>query len=244
MASLFGITLNDGAAGILDVVVTHYGTAISEREHPEWERDQFGHCCVAPDGTPIIEINPETGRTQTNLVHELFHLHLEAIGYPVTRIADEIVRAVPMTQVLRGEIWNTIQHSIFFPHMREQGLDPDAVVREGCRQAMAGRGFGGAPGVDEKAVRYFRASVETHDGELQERLPGWYQQREPTAYSVGQQMAEALRSTNPGTPKQAVNVLVNSMNILFTRYMEFYVAENRTEQLGRHVRHVVILSAR
>src|SRR3989338_8254912 len=121
MATLFGIELSFSASELHASVVRHFGKPILEEQTHNWPAEARGRSRVNPDGTPLITINTATGRTQSTIVHELFHLWLRTEGFPEL----EVQGGNAITKQFLGALFCSIKHSIFFPTMRLQDLDPD-----------------------------------------------------------------------------------------------------------------------
>lgn len=125
VCTLFGINLRPEAARLLNDVEELYGTPI--REVVEDLGGNLGDTTVLGNGTPEIRIDPDTGRSEQNIVHELFHLKLRKEGFP--ELAFEFPPGTVISEnERRWANWNNtivrepLQHRLFYPLMRKWAL--------------------------------------------------------------------------------------------------------------------------
>jgi hypothetical protein len=163
---LFGITLSSSATKLLNQVENLYKNPVYEKLGKDLSTDTSGFADTDKDGTPIITINPQIGRTEENIVHELFHLKMQAQGYPLFDF-DAPPQVMQKNRAyfdeMRQKIYDPLTHRIFFPEMRRMGLDPDAHIRAQYRE---NRKSSEKPSEDFLALYYFRLALELDDQSL------------------------------------------------------------------------------
>jgi hypothetical protein len=96
--SLFGVPLDAKASALLTEVEQLYGKPIRV-ESLSVDDPMAGRSRVGDDGTPIISINPNSGRRPDVIVHELYHLLLQPRGYPIILSGGCIERQVRLTRL-------------------------------------------------------------------------------------------------------------------------------------------------
>src|SRR5437773_5736634 len=146
-SQVFGIPIRKGTIDLIQKVESLYQkplcvTSFQEKEKcgtltEEYSIDFFGVASVSLEGAPVVLLD-ETGRNETTLVHELFHLKLTAEGYPTFEShIDKALKPDPIKHVMLI-VSNSLEHRVFYPEMRTMGLDPDRLVRAELENLMSG----------------------------------------------------------------------------------------------------------
>jgi hypothetical protein len=211
------VCLREESSKLLAEVEKLYGKSV-ELEHTTEHELAFAR--TEEDGTPWIKINPwiyskSELRQEATVVHELFHLKFRASGYPLLGWESNAAYKANalFLEEMAARIFDTIQHVIFYPQMRQMELDPSTEFQEHFLQLE--RGGGRIPPNDrQRAVFFMKAFLEFSDRDLIEKLEQWYkakQWHEPLA--TGKELAETI--INPiSSPEDTIHVFVRCMNIL------------------------------
>jgi hypothetical protein len=209
----------------------------------QWSKDMnlSAAALIAPDGTPTIRCNP--ARRDLNeeiIVHELSHLRLRAMGFPTLEF-NGIERNI--SQWIDEDIYDMVQHRIMYPHLRKLGYSPDAARKRVVERAIAENRFTDEPLPPSDIIsRYLRVALESSDPLLVDKLSEWYLRRGWDAQlKKARSLVEFIKDTNPATPEQAVQSVIELANVLFEPYLTFEVEHWNAKQSGSIVyRHVVI----
>ena len=239
MSVLFGMELSASASALHTYVVNHFGHPIHEEVEHGWSRDRKGRSQVRPDGVPVITINAATGRTEDNVVHELHHLYLRTEGFPFLGVqgGNEI------TKQFLGNLFCSIEHSIFFPEMRAQGFDLDIMLRNDCQEAHAENGCLSGFDLYQRAAWYFSVVLETEDENLKQSIDQWFEENDTEALARGRRMVDArFRKGQSLSAADAVQALVECSNICFEPTFTFQLADWRYSKRGNHNQHIAIIA--
>lgn len=156
MATLFSFNLPDRASRAYEEVIRVFGAEISERRVQTFANGARGRSNIDLNGTPFIEIAIPDGHTVTTVVHELYHLLLRARGFPDLNPSGMPPAFRPILSGMR----DSIQHSIFFDWMREDGLVPDEDIQADCNVAMADGGLLSTIQPIQRVAWYFSVKLE------------------------------------------------------------------------------------
>lgn len=180
---------------------------------------------LSEDRSPNIQFRSEADIHETNVVHELNHLKLITDGFPSYELVlDPVAQQYAKTFYrLFQRIRAALQHAIFFPLIRGQGLDPTTDLRlEVDKKRLSPRGGRPRDISDfEYAVDLFAAimSGDESAADVFRRVlleQGW-------SFSV--QKAEVLqditRSARFHEPKGEAEAVVSALNVLFDGQFEF-----------------------
>jgi hypothetical protein len=243
---MFGVELRPQAAALLAEIEEHYRKQVRAESKDKLEHSYYaGIASVDTGGTPVIELSNYAPPTEERIVHELFHLKLYAEDFPVIRIEypsnwREGSRKQAHVRYLVSQIYDTIEHWIFYPRMREMGISPDEVLKRNVEldleedPASAER-IAGVPERDYLTIYYFKAAVLLSDENLFERLTDLYSRKrwyEPLA--VGRIMADRVTASKPASPDEAISVLLRCLEVIQRDSNSFEITKRETEQRGDH----------
>jgi hypothetical protein len=209
----------------------------------QWSKDMDRHAAglITPDGTPTIRCHQ--ARRDLNeeiIVHELSHVRLRAMGFPTLEF-NGIERNI--SQWIDEDIYDTVQHWIIYPHLRKLGYSPDAARKRVVERAIAANRFTDEPLPPSDIIsRYWQIAVESSDPLLIDQLSEWYLRRGWDAQlKKARSLVQFIQDTNPATPEQAVQTVIELANVLLEPHLTFQVEHWKAKQSGSIVdRHVVI----
>lgn len=236
---LFGIPLSAPATELLTKVEKHFRKQVREEEKTDWPPDKFGEAVVAPDGTPVIQINKSTGRTEENIVHELFHLKLAAEGW-----GQEVKFSGPREFMLHNEeffrrigglLYAPITHLVFYPAMRKMGLNPSVEINADLKQKFQSGNHGSLEATTDKyrALYYVIAGLESDDPELLLRLSELYEKKGWSGpLEVAKNLTTIINMSKPTTKESATAVFLQCMQALFEGEAQFEFAGWEEERRG------------
>jgi hypothetical protein len=153
-----------------------------------WDADHWGEAsAIDPDGHPVIRVNSTTGKREVIIVHELFHLKLDTMGFPTIQLAPSNpadpwnARYVQWLDTWLSTFASSFEHWIFFPEMRRMGLDPGMDLKNEFVQSIESGRF---PHTDQNSnmsimatLHCFRAMIEcAPDKDLLKRIKRWYRE--------------------------------------------------------------------
>jgi hypothetical protein len=215
----------------------------NKKVRDQWSKDMDRHAAglIASDGTPTIRCHQS--RRDLNeeiIVHELSHLRLRAMGFPTLEFIG-IERSI--SQWIDADIYDTVQHRIMYPHLRKLGYSPDATRKRIVEREIAENRFTGEPLPPSDIIsRYLRVALESSDPLLIDQLSEWYLRRGWDAQlKKARSLVQFIKDTNPTTPEQAVQSVIELANVLLEPYLTFQVEHWKVKQSGSIVdRHVVI----
>jgi hypothetical protein len=154
-----GLRLSHGASALLDDVERLYGRAISA-EKKAFPGERWGTAEVAEDGTPIVRVSP-AALDEDVIVHELFHLKLQAEGAPVFLwSSDGDAHDLNWLVHAQNQIYAALQHRSFADEMRRLNLDPAARIRRSLESAIENRTIGERHDEIGKAIILARVFLE------------------------------------------------------------------------------------
>ncbi len=246
--TLFGISLRPEAARLLDEVEELYGVPV--KEEIEDLGGNLGDTTVLQDGTPEIRIDSKSGRSEQNIVHELFHLKLRKEGFP------ELVFEFPPGTVIRDSErrwanWNNsivrepLQHRLFYPLLRQMGLVPDEGLKVGFDDLVRKGEYSGVVPENAFAVHtgnYLRALLETDDQEFLDRLTDWFEKKGwHDSISAAEDLKEMIHQRDPRTPEEEINTLVEVLNRLYPNMARLAVKGWSEERRGDHTQRLVTI---
>jgi hypothetical protein len=237
---MFGIELSPPAQQLLREVEAAYGESVLEKEVDTWEASHYGESSVTSDGTPAVTINTSTGRTEATIVHELLHLKLRAEGFPI--LAFEFP-AGKNTQANREYMaWigfhlrDPIQHWIFYPQIRDIGIDPDAELKAEFEAALERGNFvnlNAATKREALTLYYLKAALQLNDPDMVNRIVRWYKKKEwKKSLILGEKLVQVVLNSRPQTPKEEISVFLQCLNLLLRGAAKFELAEWKTETWG------------
>lgn len=245
---LFRVILGSPAAALLEEVERSYGKQVREEETDKFPSNTFGESKIDQEGTPVITINPSRGRTERNIVHELYHLKLKAEGFPTFKVRYVPVQPSPESRqvlsVLIPRFNEIIQHWIFYPEMRKMRLDPAADLKSDFERDIKMNKF---PNMDNPdginlSLLYWKATLELNDPKLLDRIEEWYKRKGWNAsLAVGKMLQQIVSSAVPRRADEAVNVLLRCLNAFFEGEFRFELEGWDKEMRGAFVQHIAII---
>jgi len=216
---MFGIELGPQAGRLRDEVEALYGRRVLEVRPPAAAGShQEAESGLTQDGAPYVRLNPKVSATEELIVHELFHLKLSAIGFPYvfTEFPSAFPRAVcGDIHFFVAEVYDMIEHTIFYPRMLAMGIRPDGRHRRDVGLAMTyGYRYGEKPRGALQAFYLTQAALLTDD-ELLDRFKRHYEQSNwNDAIDISGTLVSKVRSDRPATPQAAVTTLVGCLNAM------------------------------
>lgn len=241
---LFGVPLSAPTSKLLTDVETFFGKSVQE-ERSDAITGTFARARVLDDGIPVVTISNSESPSEELIAHELFHLRLYALGVPEieffgppeveARFTKEVVEFV------MRHIRDPIQHSLFYPVLRRQGLNPEGPFNQKLLQFFDANDLDPWPGYSEpdRAIMYFHAFLECNDEALRTRLDQYFSARGWTAEADrGRKWAEAVQQAKTTGPDTEVNLFVNCANGL----MDAFQFSFRNEERNTRVKSVPIFT--
>src|SRR5262245_40390851 len=237
--TLCEIELSPNGLKLLSEVERTFNKQVRDQWSKDLDRPAAG--LITPDGTPTIRCRqPQRDLNEERIVHELSHLKLRAAGFPTMEF-NGIERN--LSQWIEGDIYDSIQHWITYPYLRQLGYSPDAARKSDVKRAIAENKFTDEPLPPSDIIsRYLRFALESSDPLVLDQFREWYLRRDWDAQlKKAQSLVQFIKDSNPTTGDQAVQSLIAVANVLFEPYLTFQVEHWETKQLGSVVdRHVVI----
>jgi hypothetical protein len=217
--SLCGIELSRAALVLFHDVETRLGKRIRCETHLEF--GILGASDVAADGTPEIILDSYAGRTEENLVHELFHLQLHAKGFPQhfqVVVKSPPTRNAESVQPVAEQLASLIEHRLFYPQMWRMGLDPTLEYRKGLEALLSQDKLYGAPVSAKRSLTYAEVALLIHDPALTRRVEQWYVRRGwSDQLNRGKRLTHYLMTFNPDTPEKKRTAVGAGLAIVFGR---------------------------
>jgi hypothetical protein len=130
-----------------------------------------------------------------------------------------------------------------YPYLRKLGYSPDAARKKEVERAIAEDKFTDEPLPPSDIIsRYLRVALESSDPLLIDKFGDWYLRRGWHAQlKKARSLVQFIKTTNPTTPEQGIDSLIELTRVLFDPYLKFQVEHSEAKQLGSVVdRHVVI----
>jgi len=214
-ATLCGIELSPPSLALFRDVEGRLGKTIRCETHLEF--GILGASDIAADGTPEIVLDTYAGKTEENLVHELFHLQLHAKGFP-QRFQVSAARKTnkQLVQQVAEQLGSLIEHRLFYPQMRGMGFDPTRQYREGLEALLSEDKLYGPPASAKRIVTYAEVSLLIQDPAISRRVEAWYARRGWTdQLSRGKRLVHYLATFNPDTPEKKRAAVAAGLAIVF-----------------------------
>jgi hypothetical protein len=201
-ATLCGIELSPPSLALFRDVESRLGKTIRCETHLEF--GILGASEVAADGTPQIVLDTYQGKTEENLVHELFHLQLHAKGFPQRfQVGASRNTNKQLVQRVAEQLGSLIEHRLFYPQMRGMGFDPTLQYRQGLEALLSEDKLYSPPASAERAVTYAEVSLLIQDPAITKRVAAWYAHQGWTdQLSRGKRLVHYLETFNPDTPEK------------------------------------------
>lgn len=249
---IFDIELHPPGRALLADVETRYGTRVREIVEDDLAFDAYyAQASISSEGAPTIQIRRETIPTEDLVVHELWHLQLGARGFAVIRMEfpatwnDDKKSHV---RFLAAMIYDTIEHYIFYPKMREMGFTPDGTLREYMKSVIQEGDYEDSDGVPKRDIRtlgFFKAALLLNDPEmLTLRISKWYEDKGwQESLQISRSMISIINELKPTTPEQAVEALVRCLNVMQDQVNTFEIDRWEAVNFTAHTLKRVYVSA-
>jgi hypothetical protein len=214
-ATLCGIELSPPALALFRDVESRLGKTIRCETHLEF--GLLGASHIAADGTPEIVLDRYEGKTEENLVHELFHLQFNAKGFPQRfQVSASRKTNKQLVQQVAEQLGSLIEHRLFYPQMRGMGFDPTQQYREGLEALLSEDKLYGPPASAKRVVTYAEVSLLIQDPAVTRRVEAWYVRRGWTdQLSRGKRLVHYLATFNPDTPEKKRTAVGAGLAIVF-----------------------------
>jgi hypothetical protein len=135
------VELSSGGLKLLSEVEQTFKKQVRDQWLKDLDRPVAG--LIAPDGTPTIRCHqPRRDLNEERIVHELSRLKLRAGGFPTIEF-NGIERN--LSRWIEGDIYDSIQHWITYPYLRQLGYSPDAARKSEVKRAIAENRFTDEP---------------------------------------------------------------------------------------------------
>ena len=238
---LFEIKLRPEAVKLLEEVEKCYGKPIREERRDDWASSYRGEADVDSDGSPVIRLNRQTGMNETTIVHELCHLKFFTLGFPKLGWSFPLgpVQGFDgdLRKALKALMFDSIQHSKFYPEMRKMGYDPDVFDRRIQQKQMLISRSGRTRKITTNGTLlsaiYLKAYLESSDREYVAQLEQWYKQNNLDAVlEANKKLVTIVETSKTDTPEQQVDVFVRCLNFLLRGAARFQAAAWGTEKLS------------
>lgn len=233
----FGVLLSPETAKLWHEVEARYGRPVGTERPLELEVN--AEAVVADDGTPVIRIRESVAPTEVRIAHELLHLQMVSEGFaysiePRFSSGSFTPENLALFRRTAEVVHNGILHWMFYPKLRAMGMNPSEefsgqlaetfFIRAAAADAMTER---------DRALNFFKASVEIDNAETPERLAAHYLSsgwQEPL--DTGRDMAESVTAGRPDSPQREVDVFLACMNRLFKETVAFSVLGQKKQPRG------------
>ena len=235
---LFGVSLGLETEKLRHEVEARYGRSV-RTERPQELDEANAEAVVTDDGTPVIRIRESVAPTEVRIAHELLHLQMVSEGFaysiePRFSSGSFTPENLALFRRTAEVVHNGILHWMFYPKLRAMGMNPS----EEFSGQLAETFFSRAAAADamterDRALNFFKASVEIDNAETPERLAanyltsGW---KEPL--DTGRDMAESVTAGRPDSPQREVDVFLACMNRLFKETVAFSVLGQKKQPRG------------
>lgn len=194
--------------------------------------NRSGQSFIATDGTPVIIVS-ESGKNELTIAHELFHLKYYIKGYP--RFVGVVNNKLNRIQVMwfAASFQDEIQHYLFYPQMREIGLDPDLYSREITETVIRNDQWSNAPSGFEdefRSLEYYCTLMELGGSpkgkEILVKVKDYYKAKKwDKNIEQGNAFAQTVMKVIPDSPQSLVDLTLQGMNELFKNKIKFTQAE-------------------
>jgi len=218
--TMFRLQLSTQASKLLSETEEKYGKSVREEEVKDL--DGFGQSEIDKDGTPVIRINPSKGRTESTIVHELFHLKLRSEGWPnigyLFTAGDNTDSNIQFLKWIDANLYDAILHWLFYPQMSTMEVNPNAEEKAQFEQSLRADKYEGLNPATEReslALYYLKAHLEVNDRQLLVQITDWYKRKEWfQPLRIGEVLIQLVKEANPRTPEDSISVFLKCINFL------------------------------
>ena len=234
------IELSPNGLKLLSEIEQTFNKQVRDQWSKDMDRDAAG--LITPDGTPTIKCGQAQDLNEEMIVHELSHLGLRAAGFPTL----EFTGIEPnISQWIDENLYDTIQHWIMYPRLRKLGYTPDGAKKTNVKRVISENKFPDEPIPPSDIIsRYVRVALESSDPLLPDQFGEWYMRRGWDKHlRKAQNLVQFMKRTNPATPEQAIQAVIELANAVLEPYLTFQVERWEAESLGSVVNRKVIIRA-
>ncbi|MDQ6787943.1 MAG: hypothetical protein M3033_14145 [Acidobacteriota bacterium] len=190
------------------------------------EEFTLGSSRISNGGQAVIQVdtslagNPK--KLEAVIAHELLHMRLRAGGYPTFLFSPTIKTAKGLAQDVEQDNVNSlasmIEHRIFKADMIKFGLyDANDLAGDIAREARKYRGKADAQG-QGASIDYALAILEYQNPKDIEEVRKIYEANNwKRSLQEGKAIADIISQANMQTPKDAENVFLQCLSILYTK---------------------------
>lgn len=240
--------LNPQSLKLLKEVEQLYGRNIKMQAVNTNNKFYGGESTVLEDGTPVIKVNLFNKFKEETIVHELFHLKFRKKGFPRLKFAyyDDFKVSdndVQMIGNIFAGIRDVIEHFIFYPEIRNMGLDPHISMKDMYKESN----FNNLSIHDPVSLtaNYVKIVLDSNDQKLISLLEQHYEKNKwVDSINNGKRLIQIIKDSNPKNPKDEINTTLKCMNNLLGNKYEFSVVDWQTEKKGMLIDNVVIVLIR
>src|SRR5688572_11317336 len=243
----FGVFLGLETAKLWHEVEARYGRSVRTERPPELETN--AEAVVTDDGTPVIRIRESAAPTEVRIAHELLHLQMVSEGFaysiePRFSAGSVTPENLALFRQTAEVVHNGVLHWMFYPKLRSMGMNPsEEFGRQLAETFFTGAAAGDAMTEQDLALNFFKASIETDDPVILERLAAHYLRSGwQGPLDTGRAMAELVTNSRPDSPQREVDVFLACMNRLFKETVAFSVLGQTTQPRGAVQVFVVTIS--
>ncbi len=246
---MFEITLSPPAQQLREEVEKLYGVPIKETVVNLV--GSLGDESVLPDGTPEIRIDDKTGRSEQNIVHELFHLKLRKQGFaefsfrfpPGHQLDDNTIRWAHWNNSI---VRNPLQHRKFYPLMREMSIEPDIGLKMGFEELVEKGDYDGVIPQNAFSVHtghFLRALLESKDEGFLRSFEDWFNsQGWDTSIKLARELHELVEQKDPQEAEEEIQTFVELLNRIYEDTASFKIVRWWDDQRGSHNQRMVEIS--
>jgi hypothetical protein len=132
-----------------------------------------------------------------------------------------------------------------YPRLRKLGYTLDAAKKTNVKRVISENKFPDEPIPPSDIIsRYVRVALESSDPLLSDQFGEWYMRRGwATHLKKGQNLVQFIKRTNPATPEQAIQAVIELANAVLEPYLTFQVEHWEAKPLGSIVDRKVMIRA-
>lgn len=247
--TLAGVRLSKPASKLLIQVEDTYKTKVQVEIATDWEPSHYGEATVNEYGVPIIRLNEGSGVTESTIVHELFHLLLRAKEFPEFGFEFQSGDNTESNRILlrwvMHHLRDPLQHWMFYPEMREMGIDPDAELEQEFTEAIERDTYQGTRVATKDyalSLYYYKAQLQIDNNDLLSRIAAWYERKEwKEQMELGELLSSNVKVASPNTPEEEVRVFLQNLNLLLAGTARFELGGWESVRFLGHTQRRVIV---
>jgi hypothetical protein len=209
-------------------------------------RNQYGFSDIE-NGIPKLWFRPVQPFLDTTIIHELLHLQLRAMGFPVyglhvRRRKDLGILATPQRMErlvnLPNQVSTTIEHFITYRMMSLNfpQQDPTRELRTDIQRLIGSQIGGTDPTLASwyRTVTYFQCAVELVGDPLLHQIADWFRGCGWTReLRLGKKMSIEVHRRKPSSPRTSAITVTRCLNILLSNLIKFRLRKTEPEAGGK-----------